>query len=165
MAKLKNESSVKQLTLAQQEALDQLKSFVESEESFFRLGGYAGTGKSFLVCHLMEWLDSSEVAFVAAAPTNKAAKNLHQIALTTGIIIDVKTVAQLLGQQPELNEETGKEEFISNGSTQFADYRVIVIDEFSMVSSITGAENAASGHPQQVGPGSQSSMYHRYTLI
>lgn len=54
--------SVKQLTITQQKALDKLKSFVESDESFFRLGGYvlhnAGSGKSFLICHLMEWLQN-----------------------------------------------------------------------------------------------------------
>jgi hypothetical protein len=38
------------------------------------LGGYAGTGKSFLICHLMKWLADRKFAFVAAAPTNKAAK-------------------------------------------------------------------------------------------
>ena len=117
--------SFKQLITAQIEALDQLKSFVESDESFFRLSGYAGAGKSFLVCHLMEWLADRDFAFVAAAPTNKAAKNLKQVALTTGIDIDVKTVAQLLGQQPEINEETGLEEFTANNDAQFDDYDVI----------------------------------------
>jgi hypothetical protein len=133
MAKLPNVSR-KQLTFAQQFALDKLKSFVESEESFFRLDGYAGSGKSFLICHLMEWLARSEFAFVAAAPTNKAAKNLKLLAKATGIDIDVKTVAQLLGQQPEINEETGLEEFTSNNDAQFDDYDVIIIDEFSMIS-------------------------------
>ena len=125
--------SVKQLTPAQLEALDRLKSFVESNESFFRLSGYAGSGKSFLICHLMKWLVDREFTFVAAAPTNKAAKNLKLLALTTGIDIDVKTVAQLLGQQPEINEETGIEEFTANNDAQFDDYSVIIIDEFSMI--------------------------------
>ena len=124
---------VRQLTLAQQKALAKLKSFVESDCSLFRLSGYAGTGKSFLVCHLMEWLADRDFAFVAAAPTNKAAKNLKQVALTTGIDIGVKTVAQLLGQQPEINEETGLEEFTANNDAQFDDYDVIIIDEFSMI--------------------------------
>ncbi len=125
--------SVKQLTPAQLEALDRLKSFVESNESFFRLSGYAGSGKSFLICQLMKWLVDREFTFVAAAPTNKAAKNLKLLALTTGIDIDVKTVAQLLGQQPEINEETGIEEFTANNDAQFDDYSVIIIDEFSMI--------------------------------
>ncbi len=132
MAKPSN-VSVKQLTTTQHEALEQLKLFVEGDRSFFRLDGYAGSGKSFLVCHLMEWLHRSELAFVAAAPTNKAAKNLQQVAISTGITIDVKTVAQLLGQQPEINEETGLEEFTTNNDAQFDDYDVIIIDEFSMI--------------------------------
>ena len=125
--------SVKQLTTNQQKALDKLKTFVESDESFFRLSGYAGSGKSFLICHLMKWLVNREFTFIAVAPTNKAAKNLKQVALATGIDIDVKTVAQLLGQQPEINEETGIEEFTTNNDAQFDDYSVIIIDEFSMI--------------------------------
>mgnify|MGYP001794280000 CR=1 FL=1 len=125
--------SIKQLTSTQQEALKKLKSFIEGEQNFFCLDGYAGSGKSFLICHLMEWLQSHEFYFIAAAPTNKAAKNLQQVALTAGITIDVKTVAQLLGQQPEINEETGLEEFTTNNDAQIDDYEVIIIDEFSMI--------------------------------
>lgn len=132
MVKHRN-SSFKHLTITQQKALAQLKSFVQSDESFFRLGGYAGTGKSFLICHLIEWLVNGEFTLVAAAPTNKAAKNLKQVAISMGVTIDVKTVAQLLGQQPEINEETGLEEFTINNDAQFDDYQVIIIDEFSMI--------------------------------
>ncbi|MDJ0589768.1 MAG: AAA family ATPase [Pleurocapsa sp. MO_226.B13] len=100
---------------------------------FFRLSGYAGTGKSFLICHFIKWLKSQELEFVAAAPTNKAAKNLVRVAMSMGISIDVKTIAQLLGQQPEINEETGLEEFTSSGEAQFDNYEVIIVDEFSMI--------------------------------
>ena len=132
MAKRSN-ASVKGLTTAQQKALDRLKSFVKSNQSFFCLSGYAGSGKSFLICHLMEWLANKGFDFVAAAPTNKAAKNLKQVADSVGITIDVKTVAQLLGQQPEINEETGIEEFTTNRDAQFDDYEIVIIDEFSMI--------------------------------
>jgi hypothetical protein len=125
--------SVKKLTKAQQQALEQLKSFLRSNQSFFRLSGYAGTGKSFLICHLIEWLDSQNCEFVIAAPTNKAAKSLMQVGTSVGINIDVKTVAQLLGQQPEINEETGIEEFTSSGNAEFDDYDVMIVDEFSMI--------------------------------
>ena len=81
----------------------------------------------------MEWLRSESFEFVAAAPTNKAAKNLKQVAMSIGISIDVKTVAQLLGQQPEINEETGLEEFTSTGEPKFDDYEVVIVDEFSMI--------------------------------
>ena len=123
----------KALTKAQQQALVKLKSFLQGEDSFFRLSGYAGTGKSFLVCHLIEWLNSRSWEFAIAAPTNKAAKSLMQVAMSMGINIDVKTVAQLLGQQPEINEETGIEEFTSNNEAEFDDYQVVIVDEFSML--------------------------------
>ena len=125
--------SVQKLTQAQQQALEKLKSFLRSNQSFFRLSGYAGTGKSFLVCHLIEWLDDCGFEFVIAAPTNKAAKSLMQVGNSVGINIEVKTVAQLLGQQPEINEETGEEEFTSAGNAEFDDYDVMIIDEFSMI--------------------------------
>ncbi|MEM8675438.1 MAG: AAA family ATPase [Cyanobacteria bacterium P01_G01_bin.67] len=125
--------SAKKLTQAQQQALEKLKSFLRSNQSYFRLSGYAGTGKSFLVCHLIEWLDACDFEFVIAAPTNKAAKSLMQVGMSVGINIEVKTVAQLLGQQPEINQETGLEEFTSTGDAEFDDYDVMIIDEFSMI--------------------------------
>ena len=121
------------LTKDQDRAVNALLNFMQGKETLFRLCGYAGTGKSFLICQFFQYLCSQQITFVAACPTNKAAKNLRQIAEAAGLALEVKTVAQLLGQQPELNEETGREEFRSNGSTYFANHRVIVIDEFSMV--------------------------------
>jgi hypothetical protein len=123
------------LTADQQKALSKLQSFVWSSNSFFRLSGYAGTGKSYTICHFMQWLVSSDVKFVAAAPTNKAAKNLQQIAVAIGIGVDVGvlTVAQLLGQQPEIDEETGLEEFVGSGEAKFDKYDLVIIDEFSMI--------------------------------
>jgi hypothetical protein len=132
MAKTTRKTTPK-LTKAQQVALEKLKSFLRSKSSFFRLSGYAGTGKSFLICHLIDWLDAHDFEFVIAAPTNKAAKSLMQVGATVGINIEVKTVAQLLGQQPEINEETGEEEFTSGGDAEFDDYDVMIIDEFSMI--------------------------------
>jgi len=121
------------LTTDQQKALSKLKLFVRGSDSFFRLSGYAGTGKSYTICHFMGWLVSSDVKFVAAAPTNKAAKNLKQIAVSIGIAVDVLTVAQLLGQQPEIDEETGLEEFVGSGEAKFDKYDLVIIDEFSMI--------------------------------
>jgi len=136
----KAQKSAQKLTQAQQQALIKLKSFLRSNHTFFRLSGYAGTGKSFLICHLIEWLDSLDFEFVIAAPTNKAAKSLMQVAMSMGINIEVKTVAQLLGQQPEINEETGIEEFTSPGDAEFDDYDVMIIDEFSMINRSNFAE-------------------------
>ncbi len=123
-----------ELTAEQEQALSKLKSFVKGENRFFKLSGYAGTGKSTLICFLMEWLEEEEIEFVGASPTNKAAKNLRKLAERQGIGVEVKTIAQLLGQQPEVDEETGEEKFVAgNGKAQFDRYDVIIIDEFSMI--------------------------------
>ncbi|MDY6901170.1 MAG: AAA family ATPase, partial [Cyanobacteriota bacterium] len=123
-----------ELTNDQQQALLKLKSFVIGKNHFLKLSGYAGTGKSTLICFLMEWLESEGIKFVGASPTNKAAKNLRKLAEKQRIEVEVKTVAQLLGQQPEVDEETGEEKFVAgNGKAQFDRYEVIIIDEYSMI--------------------------------
>ncbi len=127
------EDSQSNLTGDQQFALSQLKFFTQSQDKFFRLTGYAGTGKSFLMCHYIKWLLSQGITFVAACPTNKAAKSLRNLAESESLSLDVKTVAQLLGQQPEINEETGKEEFLIKGEADLTGYNIVIVDEFSMV--------------------------------
>ncbi|MDJ0903176.1 MAG: AAA family ATPase [Xenococcus sp. MO_188.B8] len=127
------EDSQSNLTGDQQLALAQLKSFTQSQDKFFRLTGYAGTGKSFLMCHYIQWLLSEGITFVAACPTNKAAYCLRNLAESESLNLDVKTVAQLLGQQPEINEETGKEEFLIKGEADLTGYNIVIVDEFSMV--------------------------------
>lgn len=121
------------LTSEQKKTLSQLKSFTGSQDKFFRLTGYAGTGKSFLMCRYVKWLLAEKITFVVACPTNKAAKSFKNLADESGLDLEVKTVAQLLGQQPELNEDTGIEEFVCNGQADLSDYNIAIIDEFSMV--------------------------------
>ena len=122
------------LTYSQCLALEKLKRFINSDEKYFRLTGYAGTGKSFTIAQFMHWLGEQNINFVAGSPTNKAVKNLVKLASENGISIEAHTVAQLLGQQPELNEATGKEEFVSKGDSSIGDYDLVILDEFSMIS-------------------------------
>ena len=56
-----------------------------------------------------------------------------QVAISVGINIEVKTVAQLLGQPSEINEQTGIEEFTSNNEAELDDYQVAIVDEFSIL--------------------------------
>jgi DNA replication protein DnaC len=130
-----NKNNFSNLTSSQQEAFTSLMGFIRnSKAKYFRLSGYAGTGKSFLMVELMRWLMSGKLNFVAAAPTNKAAKNLQNLANKVGLDIECTTIAKLLGQQPELNKETGKEEFLSAEDVDLSTYQVIILDEFSMIS-------------------------------
>ncbi len=123
-----------ELTDSQSQAFDDLKDFVYSGDRYFRLTGYAGTGKSFLMIRFIKWLASEKLIFQAACPTNKAAKNLCALASEQGIELEKLTIAQLLNQQPKIDEDTGKERFLSENDPDFTMYNVIIIDEFSMVS-------------------------------
>ncbi|MDJ0635355.1 MAG: AAA family ATPase [Xenococcaceae cyanobacterium MO_188.B29] len=122
------------LTTDQAKAIAKMRDFiVNSENRFFRLTGYAGTGKSFTICQLIKWLLSAQYNVIAASPTNKAAKNLENMASEAGLNLEVTTVAKLLGQQAEIDTKTGKEKFVSKGTEDISSYDVIIIDEFSMV--------------------------------
>jgi len=123
------------LTRDQAIAFNEIREFFRAKKDFlYRVKGYAGTGKSYLICQFIRYLSRYRVNFLAACPTNKAAKNLRNIAREANLNFEIKTVSQLLGQQPELNKNTGKEEFIANGTDYFEEYSLIIIDEFSMVS-------------------------------
>ncbi|MGL5874206.1 MAG: ATP-dependent DNA helicase [Xenococcaceae cyanobacterium] len=122
------------LTAKQKKALKKIQTFLKSNTRWFRLTGYAGTGKSFLMCQLMKFLVKEKVNFIAASPTNKASKNLERLAREVGLSIDCTTIARLLGQLPVLNEETGKEVFQCERDDALEHYEVVIIDEFSMIS-------------------------------
>ena len=60
------------LTPDQSAALEMMKQFVQApRQKYFRLTGYAGTGKSYLIVQLMKWLLNQKVNFVAGSPTKQ----------------------------------------------------------------------------------------------
>lgn len=82
----------------QQEALDKIKSFINSTELIFSLIGYAGTGKSTMIKNIIEYLEGSGIPYVLCAPTHKAKSviqmNTHRTATT---------IHSLLSLSPNLN--------------------------------------------------------------
>ncbi len=82
----------------------------------------------------MNWLVFQRLDFIAASPTNKASKNLCKLSIKNGLNINITTIAKLLKQQPEINQELGKEHFISNEDVSLKDYDVVILEEFSMIS-------------------------------
>lgn len=126
------------LTDCQEKAMMALQSFAYNEEkTYFKLCGYAGTGKTFLITEYLKWLRKEGLQFVIASPTNKAIKNLRQMAKEQGVDdIKTHTVAQLLGQQPVFNEQTATEDFITGKAEKqinLKDFDMVIIDEYSMV--------------------------------
>lgn len=65
------------LTADQGQALFAMQAFIrEGRGKCFRLEGYAGTGKTFLIRRLVQWLESENKTFLLAAPTGRAGKVL-----------------------------------------------------------------------------------------
>lgn len=126
-----------ELTKEQHQAYQEIIEFIESDEAqYFRLSGFAGTGKTHLMTKVIQWLKEQEIDHIVAAPTNKAAKNLTQIARNQGVKVEATTVAKLLRLQPIIDVSTGQQqfEFIEGKELELTDYEVMIIDEYSMLS-------------------------------
>jgi len=126
------------LSPLQQEAFDQIKEFVSTEnDQIFILKGYAGTGKTFLIKTLTDHFEHKDINYILCAPTGKAARILsnkcNMEARTLHSLIyayDDKT--NLLSDQSNLN-------FLLKRSQD--EETVFIVDEASMITDITGEEN------------------------
>lgn len=118
------------------EFLDDFKS--KGSDRFFCLKGYAGTGKSFSITLLAKsQLDGqprfkpSEICFTA--PTNKAVKVLRNYLNEAGLSSSpTRTIFSLLGLSLQANGEV-KELAKPEEPVDLSDYKVIIVDEASMV--------------------------------
>ena len=130
------------LTQDQQNAVDSLIQFLaDPKETAFVLSGYAGTGKSTLVNHLVSNLpkllgglrlidqDFPEYTITLTATTNKAAENLS---LITGQ--EVRTIHSLLGLLVETDYKTRKTKLVVRNNTLVED-TILFVDECSYVDS------------------------------
>lgn len=66
------------LTDSQLIAMKQLHEFLDTQHNCFLLKGYAGTGKTYLISRLTEYLEMKDIPYVLAAPTGRAARMLSQ---------------------------------------------------------------------------------------
>lgn len=125
------------LTTHQQAALDQLHSFLDSPERLFVLEGYAGTGKTTLLQAFVAQLKDrgDRRAIVFSAFTNKATKILNQMVSSWGLDVECLTCCQLLGLRPQIDPETGEQDFVPDPEEQnsFGKFALVVVDECSMV--------------------------------
>ncbi len=126
-----------ELTDHQQAALDQLLDFVHSRQKLYLLTGYAGTGKTTLLQALIHQMrqDGDRRSVVLTAFSNKATKVLLRMAEDWELDVDCMTCCKLLGLKPEIDSQTGNQVFRidSNSENRFDRYRLVIVDEASMV--------------------------------
>lgn len=124
------------LTLDQSKAFEKIKDFlVREEEGIFLLKGYAGTGKTFLINSIAEYLGKNKVEFNLMAPTGRAARVLSK---STGR--PAHTIHKSIYNLNDIREVHDKE---TNESNVFYFFnlrvnieeavKVIIVDEASMI--------------------------------
>jgi exodeoxyribonuclease-5 len=119
-----------ELTNCQSNAYQGIIEWSESSQLFCTLAGAAGTGKTTLLGAILKQIKQRNHC-VVTAPTHQARQ---QIANKTGR--PNATIQSILGLKPNVeldNFDPNKPEFITTGRELIASFRLIVIDECSML--------------------------------
>jgi len=120
------------LTLEQGTALEAITDFLrDPEKQFFLLGGYAGTGKTYCIQHLVGLVRGR---LIFTAPTNKATKVLRDTLTTDQYKPETRTIYSLLGLRLEANGEV-KELTVPEDPLDLTQYRAVIVDEASMINA------------------------------
>ena len=138
------------LNKGQTEAFQEIVDHLENpEHEALVLKGYAGTGKTFLVKRIMEYIiystDDKKIAI--GAPTNKAVSVLYSNSMSSGMNgyvfenlfnrdarITYSTIHKLLGLK-EIITDDGQQlfELDSINNSKLSDYTYLIVDEVSML--------------------------------
>ena len=73
-----------------------------SDQRFFLLSGFAGTGKTYCIRHL---IDKIKGRLIFTAPTNKATKVLRDTLTTAEYKPETRTIYSLLAERKEPNRD------------------------------------------------------------
>ena len=130
-------------------AFENIKDFLYDPSSqVFIIKGYAGTGKTTLIKHICDFLDTIEVPFLLTAPTGRAARILSEKTK-----LSAKTIHSTIYNPSfsDFDDEENEDEillFSTKSDNEFAD-TVMIIDEASMIS-----DKIYEGSQLQFGSGS-----------
>ena len=130
-------------------AFENIKDFLYDPSSqVFIIKGYAGTGKTTLIKHICDFLDTIEVPFLLTAPTGRAARILSEKTK-----LSAKTIHSTIYNPSfsDFDDEENEDEillFSTKSDNEFAD-TVMIIDEASMIS-----DKIDEGSQLQFGSGS-----------
>ena len=114
-------------------ALEALKEWMKSGETYFTLSGYAGTGKTTIIKKALDSFLPRSIA--VSAPTHKAKRVIQTTTDRTGV-----TIHALLNIKPDMDVENldpNNLEFArdknSKNPPKISNYRMVIIDEASMI--------------------------------
>lgn len=116
----------------QKQAFLEIISFIKSDQTSFSLTGAAGTGKSFLISKIIEWLEQNNYNYCLCAPTHKAKTVLEYYTKRKAI-----TLHKLLSLSPKLdiiNLDFRDLIFKMGNVTSIPNDGIIICDEASMIS-------------------------------
>lgn len=98
------------------------------------LFGFAGTGKTFTLQRVAQYLISKRKKVCFTAPTHKAVQVLKRMSTDLDISVTCMTIHKLLGLSIERNHD-GRQVLQSNGNDNSYKYDLVVLDECSMVTA------------------------------
>lgn len=127
------------LTAGQKKAFDKLQEFLqEPGAECFLLKGYAGTGKTFLIQILTNYLDRQQIPCRLMAPTGRAAKVMRsRLGSRSAQTIHSAIYRELRLEEYQTRTEEGSEDYklVFQLGNNYDDARcVYIVDEASMVS-------------------------------
>jgi hypothetical protein len=127
------------LTSGQYELLDELDKFLSDKSTCFLLKGYAGTGKTFMMKGLTDFLSETKRSFRIAAPTGRAAKVISQKTKHKAYTIHKTIYSSKDLKEFKTKNEDGTETFkfyyeLKHNEDQ--NNTIYIIDEASMLSNV-----------------------------
>jgi len=128
------------LSNCQQEALDAFIDFIDSDEPWMVISGFAGSGKSFLVKYMADIAENKlklqqHLNKSYRPPTLQFTATTNKAAAVLGDMLgrETKTIHSLLGLKLNTNYQTGKQRLIRKTSARGVTNSIVFIDESSMV--------------------------------
>jgi len=127
------------LTKGQNSLVDNLEVFLADNTTCFLLKGFAGTGKTFMMKGVTDFLAASKRTFKIAAPTGRAAKVISQKTKNKAFTIHKTIYSSTDLKEFKVNDEDGTETFkfyYDLKNNEDPSNTVYIIDESSMLSNV-----------------------------
>ena len=128
-----------ELTSGQISLVAELEVFLSGRSTCFLLMGYAGTGKTFMMKGLTDYLAKIQRNFKIAAPTGRAAKIISQKTKSKAFTIHKTIYSNDILKEFKTNDENGTETYkfyYDLKNNEDSANTVYIIDEASMISNI-----------------------------